>query len=238
VIIAEVVDTICVPFPIVKQEAYHQWMDVFEDIIHIPQNSVISNFKLLISLTTLIMRKEFEMNLNFRLPDNVSWEEGAMCEPFAVIVHACRRTNLAVGHNVLVCGAGTMGMMAFLCAKAFGANKVFITDVRKSRLELAEKLGADKTYLIDPKNFDDFEFAQQVIEDMGEAPDVTLECSGDEASTCMAVFATKNGGKVGIVGLGHLKTKVPIVYAAMREVDLIGICRFKDELVFDYIRLQ
>lgn len=165
----------------------------------------------------------------YKLPDNVSFEEGALCEPFAVVVHACKRVNLSVGHNVLVCGAGAMGMLSFLCAKAFGANQVFITDVNKSRLELAEKLGADKTYLIDPKNFDDFEFAQNIRKDMGEAPDVTLECSGNEASTSMAVFATKNGGKVGIVGLGHLKTKVPLVYAAMREVDIIGICRFKDD---------
>lgn len=165
----------------------------------------------------------------YKLPDNVSWEEGAMCEPFAVIVHACRRVGVAVGHNVLVCGAGTMGMMAFLCAKAFGANKVFITDINKSRLELAEKLGADKTYLINPKNFDDMEFAQTVKKDMGESPDVALECSGDEASTSMAILATKNGGRVAIVGLGHLKIKVPLVYAAMREIDLIGICRFKDD---------
>ncbi|CAG2108803.1 unnamed protein product, partial [Medioppia subpectinata] len=70
----------------------------------------------------------------FKLPDNVSWEEGAMCEPFSCIVHACRRLNITAGQNVLVCGAGAMGMMAFLCAKAFGANKVFITDLNKSRL--------------------------------------------------------------------------------------------------------
>ena len=47
----------------------------------------------------------------------------------------------------------------------------------------------------------------------------------------MAIFATKSGGKVGIVGLGA-PCRVPLSSAAMREVDLIGVCRIKDELVF------
>ncbi|XP_054155364.1 sorbitol dehydrogenase-like [Oppia nitens] len=165
----------------------------------------------------------------FKLPDNVSWEEGAMCEPFSCIVHACRRLNIMAGHNVLVCGAGAMGMMAFLCAKAFGANKVFVTDINKSRLALADKLGADKTYAIDPKTFNDFDMAQTVVKDMGCNPDISIECTGNDSSTSMAIYATKNGGKVGIVGLGGLKSTVPLVHTAMREIDLIGVCRFKDD---------
>ncbi|CAG2177772.1 unnamed protein product, partial [Oppiella nova] len=106
-----------------------------------------------------------------KLSDNVSAEEGAMCEPFAVVVHAARRVQLSAGHNVLVCGAGTIGLMSLLCAKAFGANKVFVTDVRKSQLDLAIKLGADKTYLIDLKQFNHLEMAQTIITDMGTAPD-------------------------------------------------------------------
>ena len=152
-----------------------------------------------------------------------------MIEPFSCIVHACRRLNITAGQNVLVCGAGAMGMMAFLCAKAFGANKVFITDLNKSRLELAEKLGVDKTYLIDPNNnVDDFQMAQTVIKDMGGNPNISIECTGNEWSTSMAIYATKNGGKVGIVGLGGLKSNVPMVHTAMREIDLVGVCRFKE----------
>ena len=150
-----------------------------------------------------------------------------MIEPFSCIVHACRRLNITAGQNVLVCGAGAMGMMAFLCAKAFGANKVFITDINESRLELAEKLGADKTYVIDPKTFDDFQTAQTVIKDMGGNPDISIECTGNNLSTSMAIYATRNGGKVGIVGLGALKSNVPMVHTAMREIDLIGVCRFR-----------
>jgi len=151
-----------------------------------------------------------------------------MVEALAVVVHACRRVNVHVGQNVLICGAGPVGLMSFLCAKAFGAGKVFITDINHSRLDLAKKLGVDGVYLIDPKTFNDKEAAKTIVEEMGEAPDITIECSGVESSVSMAIYATKSGGRVGIVGLGP-KVRVPLSCAAMREVDLIGVCRIKDD---------
>jgi L-iditol 2-dehydrogenase len=151
-----------------------------------------------------------------------------MVEALAVVVHACRRVDVRAGQNVLICGAGPVGIMSFLCAKAFGAAKVFITDINNSRLDLAKKLGVDGVYRIDPKTFNDKEAANTIRELMGAAPDITIECSGVESSTNMAIFATKSGGKVGIVGLGP-KASVPLSSAAMREVDLIGVCRIKDE---------
>ena len=140
-----------------------------------------------------------------------------MIEPFAVVVHACRRVKLNVGDNVLVCGAGPIGIMALLCAKAFGAHKVFITDINRSRLDLAKNMGADQTYLIDPKNFNERQFAQTLKKEMGDSPDTTLECSGVESSVSMAIYATKSGGKVCIIGLGPPKVKVPLSSATMRE---------------------
>ncbi len=62
-----------------------------------------------------------------RLPDHVSYEEGALLEPLSVAVHACRRAGVSLGHNVLVCGAGPIGLVNLLTAKAMGAAKVAIT---------------------------------------------------------------------------------------------------------------
>lgn len=122
------------------------------------------------------------IDLFCRLPENVSFEEGALVEALAVVVHACRRVDIRVGHNVLVCGAGPVGIMAALCAKAFGANKVFVTDVIESRLSLAKELGVDGVYLIDPKSFDPKQAAKEIREQMGSPPEVTIECSGVESS--------------------------------------------------------
>ena len=62
----------------------------------------------------------------FRLPDNVSYEEGALLEPLSVGVHACRRAGVTVGQNVLICGAGPIGLVSMLTAKAMGAASVII----------------------------------------------------------------------------------------------------------------
>lgn len=168
--------------------------------------------------------------LYFRLPENVSLEEGAMVEALAVVVHACRRVNVHIGQSVLVCGAGPVGIMTMLCARAFGASKVFITDIQQSRLDLAKKLGADDVYYIDiHKPFDDRKVAAEIVELMGGRPDLSIECSGVETSQAMAIHATKSGGRVAIVGLGAPTNRVPLSSAAMREVDLIGVCRIKDE---------
>lgn len=119
----------------------------------------------------------------------MSYDEGAMVEPFAVVVHACRRVKLEVGHKVLVCGAGPVGILAMLCAKAFGATKVCITDIDQSKLDLAKKMGADQTFLIDTKNFDDKKFAENLQKEFGYPPDITIECTGVESSNSKITFS-------------------------------------------------
>lgn len=105
-----------------------------------------------------------------------------MVEPFAVVVHACKRVNISPGHHVLVCGAGPVGLMAMLCAKAFGAAKVCITDLDQSKLDLAKKMGADQVFQIDPKTFNEKEFAKKLEKDFGHSPERCIECTGVESS--------------------------------------------------------
>jgi L-iditol 2-dehydrogenase len=62
-----------------------------------------------------------------RLPDHVSLEEGALLEPLSVGVHACRRADVKLGSTVLITGAGPIGLVSLLSAKAMGATTVIIT---------------------------------------------------------------------------------------------------------------
>ncbi|KAK9846854.1 hypothetical protein WJX84_007887 [Apatococcus fuscideae] len=80
----------------------------------------------------------------FRLPSNVSYEEGAMVEPLSNGIQACRRGDVKPGKSVAILGAGPMGLNALACAKAHGAARVVITDVREDNLPTAVKLGAWK----------------------------------------------------------------------------------------------
>lgn len=63
----------------------------------------------------------------YRLPDNVSLDEGALMEPLSVGVHACKRANIRFGDVVLILGAGPIGLVTLLAAKAMGATKAIIT---------------------------------------------------------------------------------------------------------------
>ena len=66
-----------------------------------------------------------------------------MCEPLSVGVHACRRANIGPETNVLILGAGPIGLVTMLAARAFGAPRIVITDVDDYRLSVVKKLAAD-----------------------------------------------------------------------------------------------
>ena len=70
------------------------------------------------------------------MPDGVTLEEGALVEPLSVAVHACRRGGVTLGSRVLVCGAGPVGIMCLLTAKAFGASAVEVTDIDEEKLKV------------------------------------------------------------------------------------------------------
>jgi len=160
----------------------------------------------------------------YKLPDHVTLEEGALLEPLSVGVHACKRGGVGVGDKVLICGAGPIGLVNLLTAKALGAESVCITDISSNRLQMAEKLGADAVVLVKTK--DAQQVAYQAEAALGCKPTVTIECSGAEPSLQTAIYATRSGGTVVLVGLGAPMASLPIVNAATREVDIRGIFRY------------
>jgi len=160
----------------------------------------------------------------YKLPDHMTMEEGALLEPLSVAVHACRRAGVGIGKTVLVCGAGPIGLVCLLTAKAMGATQVIITDISAGRLEVAKSLGADHTVLVGKEDAE--VLASQIGAKLGSPPDITIECSGAESSIRLGIFATKSGGILVLVGLGPAEIKIPIVNAAVREVDIRGIFRY------------
>lgn len=147
-----------------------------------------------------------DADLCYKLPDHVSMEEGALLEPLSVAVHACRRAGVTIGKKVLVCGAGPIGLVCLLTARAMGASSVILTgmksklffvwflnicfvlfaDISASRLEVAKNLGADHTLLVE--NEDAEVLASQIETKLGGRADVTIECSGAESSIRLGIF--------------------------------------------------
>ncbi|XP_022913174.1 sorbitol dehydrogenase [Onthophagus taurus] len=164
----------------------------------------------------------------FKLPDNVSLDEGALLEPLSVGVHGCKRAGITVGSIVLVLGAGPIGLVTMMCAKAFGASKVLITDVFDHRLKLAKELGADYTLQINVDASTD-DLAKKVIETLGSEPNVSMDCCGAQQMVQLAMKATKSGGVAVLIGMGQNEVTLPLTSALIREVDIKGIFRYAND---------
>ncbi|CAG9130047.1 unnamed protein product [Plutella xylostella] len=164
----------------------------------------------------------------YKLPDHVSMEEGALLEPLSVGIHACRRGGVTAGASVLVLGAGPIGLVTLLAARAMGASNILITDILQSRLDFAAKLGANHTLLV-TRDLSEADLVRKVHELMGTHPDISIDASGAQATVRGALLATKSGGVAVLVGMGSPELTVPLAGAVAREVDIRGIFRYVNE---------
>ncbi|XP_033226375.1 sorbitol dehydrogenase-like [Belonocnema kinseyi] len=164
----------------------------------------------------------------FKLPEHVSLEEGALLEPLSVGVHACKRANIGIGSKVLILGAGPIGLVVLLVAKAMGANKVVITDLVQDRLNVAKSLGADEIYLV-KRDVSEKDQIKSIHEIFGGEPDKTIDASGAQSSIRLAILATKSGGTAVLVGMGAPEVQIPLIDALIREVDIRGVFRYVND---------
>jgi L-iditol 2-dehydrogenase len=156
----------------------------------------------------------------FKLPAGVSLEDGAMIEPLAVGVHACRRGGVAPGVSAAVIGAGPIGLLALQAAAAYGAHPVIATDVISSRLGFARKLGALAAGAADA--------ADQVREATGgQGADVVIETAGTIATIQQATQLVRAGGVVVLVGMPpEDQALLPVMDMLAREYDLRTVFRY------------
>ncbi|GAB4813511.1 hypothetical protein N2152v2_000557 [Parachlorella kessleri] len=163
----------------------------------------------------------------YKLPENMSHEEGAMCEPLSVGIHACQRGGVGPGKRVAILGAGPIGLVALLAAKAFGADVVAICDLKPHNLQLAKQLGASYTHQSGIG-----ELPQATAEALKQGAgvpggfEVVIDCAGFEATMRAAIKACTSGGRIVLVGMGQEEMKLPVVEASIREVDIMGSFRY------------
>lgn len=125
-----------------------------------------------------------------RLPPNMSFEEGALVEPLAVALAGIERAKLALGDPVLICGAGPIGIITLLAARAAGAEPVVITDLDASRLAFAKNLVPGARTVQVSRSEGPKETATKIKEAMGIAPFLAMECTGVESSIHAAIYVS------------------------------------------------
>lgn len=158
----------------------------------------------------------------YKLPDNVSFGEGALMEPFAIGMQAAVRAKIQPGDTAVVCGAGTIGMMVALAALAGGCARVIISDFAQPKLEL---IGATKG--IEPVNLNDTtlsEHVNQVTDNWGA--DVVFECSGSAAAILDLPNLTRPGGAIILVGMPVDPVPFDISALQAKEVRIETVFRY------------
>ena len=152
-----------------------------------------------------------ERNL-LHLPDHISYEEGALAEPFACAVHVCRLLQLSPEDRLLIVGAGPIGLCILLTAKIFGLNRIMILDKSAERIEIAEQLGA-----ISVTNETELE---RVHPETGFS--AVVDAVGMTVTRQLCVQAVRPGGRVAFTGLHEADSSLPVNLAIRNEIKMVG----------------
>jgi len=126
------------------------------------------------------------------IPTHVSYEEAAITEPLACVLHGAEEAGIKLGDSVAIIGAGPIGLLHLLTAKKIGVEKAIVIDLVEERLNFAEKLGADET--INAGKTDVPEAVRKLTN--GYGADVVIEAIGLQASWEQALKLVRKGGTV------------------------------------------
>lgn len=161
-------------------------------------------------------------NYTFKLPDNVSFAEGAMVEPFAVGMQAAFKAGIKPGDTAVVIGAGPIGTMVAIAALAGGCARVIVADLAQPKLDIAAQYQG-----IIPVNVKD----QSLVEELnklteGWGADVVFECTGSPRVWETIMALPRPGGTIVAVGLPVNPVAIDISSATTKEVRIETVFRY------------
>jgi (R,R)-butanediol dehydrogenase/meso-butanediol dehydrogenase/diacetyl reductase len=164
----------------------------------------------------------------YKLPDSVTFREGAMVEPLAVGLHAVDMAKMPRGATVLVIGAGPVGLAVMLWAKFLGARHVIVSEKAPVRQEMAARFGA--TDCIDPSQ----PLTPQVEKIAGKGPDIIFECVGVPGLLMNAMMEAPRGGRIVVAGVCQQADTIMPLMGIMKELELQFVLGYRPA-DFDYV---
>lgn len=158
-------------------------------------------------------------NSVYKLPDGVTLLEGALVEPLSVAIHSLEMSGMKLGDNVLVTGAGPIGILCGILARNFGANNVIITDISNFRLDIARKFGMTS---FNSKQANDFKtFINNITDNCGT--DICFECSGVQEAINQALKVLAIKGTLVQVGIAKNNVEIDMKTIAYKEQRVVGV---------------
>ncbi len=166
-------------------------------------------------------------------PEIMSYDEGAMLEPLAVTVHACKRVGDVSGLKIAVLGAGPIGILLCQTLKAFGAAEVLVTDISDTRLNLAKICGAD--HIVNTNTTD---FGKAVIELFGsDKADIIYDCAGNNVTMNQAIQNARKGSIIFLVAVFAGMATVDLAKLNDSEIDLYTSMMYRHDDYLEAIRI-
>jgi len=153
-----------------------------------------------------------------RLPDAVTYQQGALIEPTAVAAYGVERGGVAPGDRVLVTGAGPIGALAALCAHSAGASTVYVSEPNPSRRARARALGV--ATVVDPTSVDLPGFLRDETEGIGV--DVAIECSGHPSGFAAGIASLRKRGTLAQTGLFVGEATVEPMLWSLNDLTIVG----------------
>ena len=154
------------------------------------------------------------------IPDNLTDEQGAMIEPAAVAMYGVDRGGVTAGSTVLVSGAGPIGALTVLAAKAAGAAVIIVSEPNPNRRRIINEI-APYAVTVDPTKQNLMEVVRDLTEE-GVGVDVALECVGLEASLNACAEAVRRQGTVVQTGLHMKPASIDAMLWALKDISVAG----------------
>lgn len=157
------------------------------------------------------------------MPAGIPAAQAALCEPFAVCLHAVNQAGDLAGRTVLVSGCGPIGVLSIVAAKLAGASRILATDITRHSLDVAARMGATDVFDVSAGTDALLPFA----EGKGQV-DVVLECSGNARAIAALIPLMRPRARMVLVGLGG-DTPMPLNTIVAKELQIVGTFRFDRE---------
>ena len=159
-----------------------------------------------------------------RIPSRLTDEQAALVEPLATPVHAVRRAGDLTGRKVLVIGAGPIGLLVLIAARAAGAETVVVSDLVERKRTTALEYGASAALPADAPDL-----PEQLRERFDGGADCVFDCVAVSSSLTQAVHSVEKGGTVLVVGVPQGPQTLPVDLVQDREITIRGCLMYVED---------